>query len=292
MKLTNIYNLPQPVVDAVTNDPYNKGEADYSITGLLQPPQKTALFTRYNDEITEDVSDRVASLIGQVAHGILERAEREAWAERRFFTVWAGKRISGSVDRMLYYKGELSDYKTCKAWKAKLALEGDIAEWTAQVNGYIALLHDNGIEVKTARVIPIILDWAKRQAHRDDKYPPHPLLSIPIEIWPRDKTIAYFSTRIALHEGVKGMNTEDIHIAYPCSEKDRWKRPDQYAVKKKGTARAIKIYDNIIQAQEHVNLGGEEYSLEHRVSESIRCEDFCSSQPFCKQYQQAKNGNR
>ena len=41
MKITNELGLPEPLVDAVRNDGYTKGNADFSVTGLISPlPEK------------------------------------------------------------------------------------------------------------------------------------------------------------------------------------------------------------------------------------------------------------
>jgi len=39
MKYTNVYNLDQIVVNALTFDEYSAGGADYSMTTLLKAPQ-------------------------------------------------------------------------------------------------------------------------------------------------------------------------------------------------------------------------------------------------------------
>jgi len=61
MKLTNNLRLPDPMVRAVGNDSYTKGDADISVTELLTPPQLRALRIKHHDEIVEDVSDRIWS---------------------------------------------------------------------------------------------------------------------------------------------------------------------------------------------------------------------------------------
>ena len=74
MKITNNHNLPQSVVSAVSNDPYDRGGSDYTCTELISPVRQVMLRHRHGDEITEDASDRVWSLLGQAVHHILERA--------------------------------------------------------------------------------------------------------------------------------------------------------------------------------------------------------------------------
>src|SRR3546814_2141867 len=62
---TNRLNLPASIVNAVSNDPYTRGNAHISITGLIGPARKRQLEIRHADEITEDAADRIWSLLGQ-----------------------------------------------------------------------------------------------------------------------------------------------------------------------------------------------------------------------------------
>ena len=39
MTVTNQFGAPDTFVRAVTDDSYSKGDADFSVTGLIQPPQ-------------------------------------------------------------------------------------------------------------------------------------------------------------------------------------------------------------------------------------------------------------
>ena len=74
MILTNHLNLPEQIVNAVKKDDYNNN-GTYSATTLLKDPKEIILFNRHKDEITEDVSEHVYSLLGTSVHYILEKAE-------------------------------------------------------------------------------------------------------------------------------------------------------------------------------------------------------------------------
>lgn len=58
MILTNKLNLPQPFVDAATND-HEYTEGRYSVTELLGGTCEAILKRRHSDELTDDVADRV-----------------------------------------------------------------------------------------------------------------------------------------------------------------------------------------------------------------------------------------
>jgi hypothetical protein len=67
------------------NDSYDKGDADFSATELLQPPRSPVLIKQNKDLIEEDAVARIWALLGQVGHLILERAADPRTADRRFF---------------------------------------------------------------------------------------------------------------------------------------------------------------------------------------------------------------
>ncbi len=75
MKYTNLSNLPKAIERAVINDPY-ESNSDISTTRLIAPPRIRVLQKRNWDLITEDVSDRIFSLLGQSVHHVIERAKQ------------------------------------------------------------------------------------------------------------------------------------------------------------------------------------------------------------------------
>ena len=63
MKITNKFGLPQPFVDFITNDKYNKGNADISVTSLIDSPRVSLMRQKHNDDIEIDAVDQILSLI-------------------------------------------------------------------------------------------------------------------------------------------------------------------------------------------------------------------------------------
>lgn len=279
MNVTNKLNLPQPIVDAVKNDPYTKGDADYSITGLLKPARISELERRHQHDIEEDIADRLFSLQGQVVHGILERSERVAFAEERFFANIAGKRISGQVDRLVLFSKPnlLQDYKFVTLWKFQ---DGVPEEFEAQTNCYNWLLKKNGFEVDALQIVAIYRDWSKPKARRDSTYPQHGVGVFDVKMWSDEETEYFIKRRVFAHETAK-------ELLPPCSPEDRWASPDTWAVVKPGGKRAARIYLSQSEAQEHVAaFSGKGYVVEFRKGENKRCVDYCRVAPFCEQFKQ------
>jgi hypothetical protein len=282
MKLTNKFQLPDAIVRAVQNDSYSKGESDFSATGLLKPPRQTALLERHGHEAEEDVSDRIWSLLGQSVHSICERANVNDLVEKRFFSKFGDYTVSCQIDNMgLDERAILSDFKVTTVYKCKPDSEPD-PDWTAQINIQIELLRRNGIEVKAAQIIAILRDWSKNKARTEFNYPPMNVAIIPIEIWPREKTVAFIEQRIALHVGARTSLPE-------CSQEERWAKETKFAVMKKGGKRATKVYDTEAEAKLFVDQDPKNFSVEERPGESVRCALYCSVNKFCSQFQATQN---
>lgn len=281
MKLTNKLGLPQALVDAVSNDPYSRGDAEISVTGLLKPLRAVMLERAHESEITEDVADRLYAMYGQVIHGVLERAntDRNVTTERRLFMEIDGVKISGAMDSMDAKDGTLRDWKFVTSWKFK---QGAVPiEWERQQNAYAELLRHNGFEVKALEVVGLLRDHSKLEAKRDGSYPQLPVARMPIPLWPREKALAYLKGRIAEYKLAKTNLPE-------CSPEDRWAKSDVYAVMKEGRKSAVKLYDSELSAQMHaVEVGG--YVVK-RPGEQTRCENYCSVAPFCDQFKKLKGG--
>jgi hypothetical protein len=279
MRLTNKFHLPQPIVDSVRNDPYSKGAADYSITGLLRPPRIAQLEREHDGELEEDVSDRIWSLVGQVVHGILERAERTAMAEERLYAEIAGKRISGKFDRFVLVDKNLQDYKFITTWKIK---SGVPKEYEEQQNCYAWLLRQNGFEVDHSELVCILRDWNRSAALRQEDYPTHHVAILPVKLWPQEDVESFISHRIQLHESAR-------HRLPLCDGEERWATPGVWAVMAPGRKRAIRLYGLEEEALKHVvAFPDENYYIDHRPGEfGKRCSmGYCPVSRWCDQLKQ------
>lgn len=279
MKLTNRFHLPEPIVEAVRNDPYNKGDCDYSITGLLRPPRIAQLEREHDSELEEDVSDRIWSLCGQVVHGILERAERTAMAEKRLYAEIAGKRISGQLDRFVIIDKKLQDYKFITTWKIK---SGVPKEYEEQQNCYAWLLRQNSYEVAKSELVCILRDWNRSASLRQEDYPPHHVSILPVKLWPNEEVETFIRRRIQLHESA-------THRLPRCDGEERWSTPDIFAVMVPNRKRAIRLYENEQEALQHVvAFPDANYYIDRRLGEfGKRCSmGYCPVSRFCLQFQE------
>lgn len=82
--LTNRNNLPQTLVDAIADDQHWLG-GDISVTTLIDAPQIRML--RKNNDVEEDVMDKMFATLGTGVHAILERSQVPSVKRRAFMVV-------------------------------------------------------------------------------------------------------------------------------------------------------------------------------------------------------------
>jgi hypothetical protein len=285
VRITNELNLPEPLVRAITNDGYSRGESDFSVTQLIAPARARVLRKRHSHLITEDASDRIYSLLGQAIHTILERAEITAKVEERLFAKVDGLTISGQFDRMVLIENEdnshtLQDWKLSSIWAVA---DGYKVEWEQQLNMLRWLAEANDLDVSRLQIIAIFRDWSRSRAKRDPSYPQHQVKVIDIPLWTLDRAYDFIRERLAAHVDAELGELPD------CTPEERWYRGEQWAVMKAGNKRAVKLHEFKNEAEKHAAelqaeaKPGAKFVVEHRPGENGRCADYCAAYAFCKQ---------
>lgn len=287
MKLTNLYGLPEPIYQAVVNDAY-KGGGDISVTTAIKPPRIRVLEKRHKDEITEDASRRLWSLLGQAVHHILERGETPGHIkEQRVYRTVNGWRLSGQFDLLRLHGSKLSDYKVTSCFSFLL---GDKPEWEQQLNLLRWLMADGELadgtpvryDINELEINAILRDWTESKKDTDPNYPPIAFQSVSIPVWPLEKAAAFALERVKIHQEAE--KHDDANLPR-CTDAERWAKPDAWAVKKPGAKKALPggVCDSLAAAKEFAakNPGA---TIEHRPGASVRCERYCLAKNFCNQY--------
>jgi hypothetical protein len=135
MKITNKYNLPQALVNAMMKDDYTKGASEYSVTGLLQPPKVALLREQYDDALEQDISEMLYAFLGTALHSRFEEIKTKNFIkEERLFTALEGTTISGAIDIQEVTPAGiiLRDYKFTSVW----SVMKEKREWVEQLNLY------------------------------------------------------------------------------------------------------------------------------------------------------------
>lgn len=288
MKLVDDVGLPEAILRALERDPYNKGNADISVTGLLKPPFLRSLEAFYEPVIEEEASDRIYALLGKAVHAILEMAELTDRAkylrEERFFTEQEGWRISGQCDLIDLEARTLHDFKVCSRW---VGIFGAKDEWEQQLNLYRLLARRNGVEVNTLKVHAIYRDWSKREAKSKRDYPQKQIETFDLPVWSYDQAEQFLAERVHLHKVMDDnlrTHPEEEWLRFVCNAEERWDRGNKYAVKHRNKDRAIKLFDDRPAAESWKAANqrpGENLVVEFRNGESIRCASYCIVRHLC-----------
>ena len=291
-KITNKYNLPQVIVNAVVNDPYDSSGSDISTTQLIKPPRIRILQEKNADLIEEDVSDRIFSLVGQNAHHIIERAcTKNDISEKRLFYKINDWILSGQLD-LLTSNNELIDFKVTSVWTAMDALKSEKSEWEQQLNILDFLCHHNASELKvgekqlkptTLNILAILRDWSKLKSYQSQDYPKQQVVMIPIRKWSLQQQREFVFSRIQLHQSAERMDNTPV-----CTPKERWQKKDTYRILKDGRKTALRVLDNKEQVTQYlkekdlVDKKGIQVVL--AKGEETRCLHYCNVNQFCNYY--------
>lgn len=287
MKLTNKFNLPEPFVAAVSSDPYERGDAEFTSTELIKPSRILAFSRKYDEQMTEDASDRVWAFQGQTKHVVLERIAKTNPAryrvEERLECVMpgTGAKISAKFDLFDRDDKTLYDWKETSVWKF---LIGDTKEWEEQANINLYALRMNGATVKRLINIAILKDWKARKARfgREPDYPKCAVHVLPLPMWSVGQAQEYINGRVLKHRA---------EMANPpvCDKKERWQRDASFAVMRTDRKRAIKLCMSRDQAEAVMMHSmkiappgdAKKFYIEERGAEPVRCLDFCAVQIYC-----------
>ena len=192
----------------------------------------------------------------------------------------------------------IDDYKVTSVWKAT---KGDIKDWTAQLNIYHWLFKSNypDTPVEKLRIHAILRDWsfreAKKSAETNGEYPPSQVLTVNIPTWSQFDIIKFLVHRLEILEGAKSVvNASELAQKVPCSNEDRWAKPDSWAVFNSAKNRTQKLFIpdehltfEMCEKEARIYTAAMQapgYKATIRKGENIRCENFCLVKDFCAQY--------
>lgn len=294
MRLTNKFNLPDPLVRAVSRDPYSKGAADFSVTELIDSPRVRALREMNADNIEEDVADQMFSLLGRAVHQILEWGAKDGHtAEERLFMKVNGYVVSGAMDLQSDETDGvvISDYKVTTV-SSFLAEKSD---WHKQLNIYKLLFHKRYPDrrVSGLRIVAILRDWTSAKANTSSNYPPAPVQTLDIPLWDDRRTEAYVEERVEAHARAHELAFSSPEKIPHCTPEERWEGSPYFAIMKKGNSRATCTVPTEKEAEEEVSAlvaaKKGEYEIIRRGGEPKRCAaNWCRVSQWCDQYAQAQ----
>ena len=274
MSLTNEYGAPDVFVRAVEGDPYTTGEADFSATEWLKPPQIVRLTKKHEDSITTDVRDEWWKLLGKGVHNILEQYG-EGLCEERFFAECNGVKISGAIDMLV--DGAVTDYKVTSVFTIQRGLKTD---WEQQLNIYAWLLRQNDITATSLTIVGLCRDWIQSRAAVKRDYPQSPIVPIKVPLWRDERQDAFVENRVRVHT---------MENTLPCTPEERWARGGYTVL---GGGLKPRSFDSMNEAANYINQKekpGRTFSIQEGGAKFVRCESWCSISDHCPQW---KGGSR
>ena len=158
MKYTNHHKLPDAFVNFAERDTYSKGEADISVTSLIDSPRVWLMREHYKDQMSSDVVDLIWPLFGTAVHHILEQDDgKDVIREERLFYTDGEWILSGAIDHQKTDGKtiEITDYKVTSVWSV---IHGK-PEWENQLNTYAFLVQKaKGVKVTKLQICAILRD--------------------------------------------------------------------------------------------------------------------------------------
>ena len=303
MKLTNIYNLPDGIFNAVVESIQKPQPDIIRVTELINPPICKQLALEHWDTITADASEFLWSLLGTAVHGelsgqnknilpflekllktditkivktirhyITSLQDNDVLIEKRVTIPVGDIVISGQVDRYVKPEFAIEDYKCTSVWSY---LYGIKPEWVAQLNVYRYLFESINYRVKKLTINAILRDWMMSKSIQVD-YPKIPFAVIDIPVWSPDKINSYIEERVAIHQS----------DPLPCNPAERWQRKSTWAIMKDGRKSAVRVKDTMEEAQTYLRYDvkpadQKKCEIVERVGEAIKCKSYCLCRDLC-----------
>lgn len=292
MKITNRQNLPATIISAVSKHNYAPKEGRLSVTTLINPPQMEALRRQNWSELHEDAADRIWMLLGSAVHGVLEKVDDDnVIIEEKLELKHDGYVVPGVADLLeiiqpdgrdpLHDDGhQVTDFKITSVWSF---LHGVKPEWEKQLNLYAHGYRQAGFDIVRLQIIAILRDWSKGKAKYDKDYPNSQIHVVPVRLWPAEETQSYLESRVAIHKRAIEHGTYP-----PCTDEERWAKPDTWAVKKPLSKRATRVFESERDAQEYMDV--DKHIIEYRPGANMRCDSYCSVSHLCRQKQGMDEG--
>jgi len=269
MKFTNIYNLPEPIVEAVTSRNHAPSETSFAVTRLIDSPLVRKLTIEHWEDLVADVSEYAWSIFGQGVHHVLENYRGSGIITELYLKSHVGDYdVSGIMDMMDITNSKIVDYKSTSTWKMVFK---EFDDYIAQLNIYNWLLYKNNMPTMTnLENVLFLKDWSANQSKRDADYPRSPIVTITHPVWPVEKTDSFIKARVKYHS----------QPAKECTPEEKWQTKTTYAVKVKGQKRAKRVFDNVVEANKELANYSNSY-VETRPGENRRCSEYCLVRNVC-----------
>lgn len=287
MIITNDYNVPPAFVRIAESVFHKEYRSFLSASEINYSTRMYWLRRRHWNDIKMDVSECLWLILGIGIHEVLHKyGETENnFSEEYLHTTICDKKISGVPD--IWEAGVISDYKVTGAFAIQ---KGNHEDWTRQLNIYAYLMRDAGFSVKKIEAIAIIRDWMKAKSFGPD-YPQIPIMRVELPLWPQNKTKQMLIDKVNLLLLNESLDDNSLPA---CTAEEKWQEPDRWAVKKRGTKKALPYglheTESKAFAFRESRKDKENLEIEFRPGEDKRCA-YCAGKEFCCNYLEQRRAN-
>lgn len=274
MKITNVHNLPEYLVNSITNYPPNPDPFRIGVTDLISPPLIRTLKRKHYDELESDVSEYLNMIAGNAIDEYFKKHSRTGLCNLKFETKFGDWVIVSKPDYYDLMNLLLADLKRTSIWN--YVYKSSINEWTAQLNIYNFAAHVNGYKkAEKLEVHALWKDWRRgEKLQYGADYPDREFSIVPIKLWSMKETEQYIDAQIHDHE---------LNPMRECSPDEKWQKENKYAVMKQGQKRAKRVLDTEADAKAWMDKNGGDTIVE-RVGSCVRCTSYCVVNKFCEYY--------
>lgn len=249
-------------------------EAVYcSVTELFNPPKINTLKRKHLDDIVLPLSRVEASQEGSAFHKTMEDvlAGDDDWiTEQRINATFNGLIVSGKFDAYHKPTKTLIDFKN--TWYYKLQRQDIVNQWYLQLNIYAYMWRKLGHEVDSIEVNYILKDKANKFSSWgiDSRYG-----KIELDL------MTDFQVESHVEELLSDLTYKPMR---DCTDSERWIKMPEYAIYKKGSKRASKVVKSQVEVKMFMyGKDEEDYIVDKRTFEPIRCNDWCPVREYCDQ---------
>jgi len=267
-----------------------------SVTEAIGSARISVLKNLHKSELVEDVVDRYYSIMGTMMHKVLEVGIDESdttISEERLYTEVKGWTLSGAIDvQQIEDDGVIiQDYKYVGVYSVIMG-EQPKPDWVKQLNSYAYMVRKaKGLKVKKLEIIAIFRDHKSNNYQQKEDYPDAPIQVIDIPLWSEKEQDEFVEGRVAEHQKavLSHMKGEELPL---CTTDDTWQRDSKFAVMKLNRKRAISVCDSLAEAEKKLKDNDhDDYYIEERKSEPIRCKSFCNVNKYCNQFKKWEEEN-
>lgn len=218
MIITNKYNLPNGLYRILNKEAgFKRVKNEFSVSELIDPPQKVQLTRRYWEYLEQDASEFLWALLGKTIHMLLQKNQIEGLTEEKLKQEVEGVVIRGRVDLIYEEEGKLkiADWKITSVWAMRKAKK----EWEEQLKFYAWLLYKIGFKVEDLAIFAILRDWTYGERQRYKDYPLCPFIEKHYEVPVFEDLEKEIVKRVLLHKEAQELEDDKLP---PCSKEERW----------------------------------------------------------------------